>query len=696
MIGTEETETQTVTLETLHLSDSKEQDRHGDMQVAEEANQKSEGLDRILSTVSFSVPQDILLKETDEPCPVTYRANSSDELQLLAIADNFQRQYSHLYPSRSQLLLCPLNECGVRKFVSTTLRPTTTSHPELFTWEGCASFVADFLSLEPLNLLFNVPRYLHSSTSVLKKQRATCFEYATLLCSLLLGINYDAYCVSGYATKDMCQLDQSPQDCHLLDTEVEVVPSEQKPQENEHNTNPVKELKSWFDVQQREKKKEAEAMLLQRKKLQEENQQPPAYHRSCFRQVHCWVLVLSGSQSLQENFFIDPLTGKKYSTADDNFLGIESVWNNLNYYVNMQNHKNGCADMVYDLDDIKMWEPVLYRATSKKLLNVNIMRNKESNIIKDETDEEHPSLVFEMPRSWVNCLLISKQDLETRWPGGCKTIRYRMAELEMFAPNLQSDGLVTRLTLYKDVFCTEVVMVKERYQHRNDHLQEREVRKVNNSTSERFMPGRRFNILFHRYTLQTTGIEHEMEFSNARVDGLIWRLVSLDEMTETFKGREDFLSYRQVVFDRNVKNSDLDDSSCPKEQPLLRVVERFHRNRKKSAKEDVAERVFLMAQRRIEVTYHLEEDRFMPSRRGFVRPRAKDSTAEMVSSFQVDISEKPPTTLKQHEMLVALIKDERDVVFQIKESEKEVRQILACRDQEERDVRLHFSARNRE
>lgn len=70
--------------------------------------------------------------------------------------------------------------------------------------------------------MLSQPRYLFSSTSVLQSQRATCFEYATLLCSLLLGVNYDAYCVSGYAVKEMCLLDQSLQQCPLLDTEVKV------------------------------------------------------------------------------------------------------------------------------------------------------------------------------------------------------------------------------------------------------------------------------------------------------------------------------------------------------------------------------------------------------------------------------------------------------------------------------------------
>lgn len=140
----------------------------------------------------FRLFNSLKLGKADELCPESYRAHSPDEIRLLAVADNFQRQYSHLYPDRKPLLLCPINECGVKvtltacllhhfssfyfflsqegkfhpvyvslsntcvyfsniqKFVSTTLRPTPTAYPEFFTWEGCASFVANFLSLDPL------------------------------------------------------------------------------------------------------------------------------------------------------------------------------------------------------------------------------------------------------------------------------------------------------------------------------------------------------------------------------------------------------------------------------------------------------------------------------------------------------------------------------------------------------------------
>lgn len=91
--------------------------------------------------------------------------------------------------------------------------------------------------------------------------------------------------------------------------------------------------------------------------------------------------------------------------------------------------------------------------------------------------------VFEMPPSWVAKIDISQigevlyrfpqlfnyflinvlvmislfiiiiLDMEMRYPGGTKVVRYRKAKLEKFAPYFIKDGLVTRFTTYKDIEC---------------------------------------------------------------------------------------------------------------------------------------------------------------------------------------------------------------------------------------------------
>ncbi|XP_047196321.1 dynein regulatory complex subunit 7 isoform X3 [Hippoglossus stenolepis] len=667
--------------------------------VLESEEDEGRELEKTFRNTQVSVPRQLLLSlnMADSSCPESHRINSAAQIRLLTFANNFQRQFSHMYPDRRPLLLFPTNECGVQ-FVSTTLRATATVQPELFTWEGCAEFAASFLSLEPLDSPIDLPSYLFSPASVLKTQRATCFEFATLLCSLLLGVNYDAYCVSGYADKEMCLLDQSLQDCPLLDTPVQSVISEES-QENKYKEKPQRSLKSHFMTQEEQKKKpSAEAALLENLKPDEQGEQRPVDRLRGLR-LHCWVLVLSGSRSVQENFFIDPLTGISYGTAAAGFLGIESVWNNHNYYVNMQDCRSGCSDMVYDLEDVNMWEPLLFGATSKKQL-IHEALNKNLYKMTQDVQEELEELeeqAFEMPRSWVSDVSITKKDLETRWPGGHKLTRYRKAELERFAPYLRPNGLITRLVSYKDLDCTEVLLVKEWYQHRTDHLEEREVNKVDNATTERFKRGRRFDLLFHRYESLTTDGAHEMKFSSIRVDNLVQRLVSPGEMTETFERRADSLYYRRVNFGRHVQFSEEHVNSEPATR-LLQVVERFHRNSSKPANEDVAERVFLLAQRRIEVTYHLDADTFIPSHRSFIKPReateqkkAEDFTQDMVSSFMVGLSDTPVKTLILYEMLVSLMKDEEMVVHQIEESLKEVRDIVSCREEEEGDIQLFFS-----
>jgi len=45
--------------------------------------------------------------------PETYKDNDNKEKLILAYAENFRRQYIHLFRDRKPLFLNPLNECGV-------------------------------------------------------------------------------------------------------------------------------------------------------------------------------------------------------------------------------------------------------------------------------------------------------------------------------------------------------------------------------------------------------------------------------------------------------------------------------------------------------------------------------------------------------------------------------------------------------
>lgn len=46
--------------------------------------------------------------------PASYYNTSAKEELILKYADNFNRQYIQIYPGRKELLLCPINEFGIR------------------------------------------------------------------------------------------------------------------------------------------------------------------------------------------------------------------------------------------------------------------------------------------------------------------------------------------------------------------------------------------------------------------------------------------------------------------------------------------------------------------------------------------------------------------------------------------------------
>lgn len=62
----------------------------------------------------------------------------------------------------------------------------------------------------------NQPARLCSPTHLLRARRANSFELATFLVGLLLGLGYDAYVVSGYASREQSLCDQTRRNCPYL------------------------------------------------------------------------------------------------------------------------------------------------------------------------------------------------------------------------------------------------------------------------------------------------------------------------------------------------------------------------------------------------------------------------------------------------------------------------------------------------
>ncbi|XP_027589843.1 dynein regulatory complex subunit 7 [Pipra filicauda] len=625
--------------------------------------------------------------------PSSYKTNSRREKKLLHIADHFLQQYTHVCPDRKPLFLHPVNECGVEKFVSTTLRPTLLPYPELYHWSGCASFVSNYLTMEPLKCPITPPSSLYSPTTILKYQRGNCFDFTVLLCSLLIGAGYDAYCVHGYATQEICALDQTQDPCPLLKKPQEVPVKKSR----KYRVKILSEPQSKFELQQKAKKKE-EVEDVQKKEEEEEvvteAQDKPKRDPLRGLRVHAWVLVLSGKRKVPETFFINPFTGINHNTTDECFLGIESIWNHRNYWVNMQDCRKGCKDLSFDLSDAIRWEIML--PESNKLLTESSERD-----IGDM--KENSDMSFEMPLSWVARINVSCREFENQYSQGKKVILYKQAKLEKWAPYVNEDGLVERLTVYADLDCTEVVEVTEWFKNREDMLDMRETNKQTQLTTDYFKPGHPLLLKAHTYTSLEPETGHTMEFYHkARADDLRKRVESATEMTEYFVGRDDFLHIRHVEFGERENGMDMAGTRPDVHlRPIVQIKERFHRNPEKPADEDVEERIFMIEDDSIQLIYHLEDHDTIASKVAFLRAIQRDRKGEEIFltrdtcvKYQPWSSEKQKNVLHLYKLLWDLRKEQKELKHQVRESEAEVLNVLKVREDEEANIKLTVSMYN--
>ncbi|NWI27787.1 DRC7 protein, partial [Sula dactylatra] len=701
----------------------------GRMEVLEEKEEEEQREEEELKALEISAKlQDLEMKVSmEEVCvtsdvpdfdwssidmsqlPSSYKTNSLKEKKVLRIADHFLQQYTQLCPDRKPLFLHPVNECGVEKFVSTTVRPTLLPYTELYYWDGCASFVSDYLTMEPLKSPITLPSSLYSPTTILKCQRGNCFDFSVLLCSMLIGAGYDAYCVHGYATHEICTLDETLELCPLLRKPQEVPKEGMKKKSNKYRVKPPPDLQSKFELQQ-EAKKKTETEAAQKNKEREEEKvmevEKPKHDPLQGLRVHAWVVVLSGKREVPETFFINPFTGNSHSTMDEYFLGIESIWNHRNYWVNMQDCWNGCKDLIFDLGDTIRWEAMLSGSNKPLQLLPDAEEEKElSDRDMDDMEKKEEDMSSDMPPSWVAPIQISPREFETRCSQGRKVILYKKAKLEKWAPYLNGNGLVKRLTIYADLDCTEIVEVREWFKNREDTLDMREVNKQTQLTTECFSPGHFLGLKAHTYTSLEPETERTMEFYiEARVDGLQKRVENANEMTEYFLGRDDFLHIRHTEFGKRGKKIHLAGTRTDmNSRPIVQIKECFHRNLEKPADEDVAERIFLITEETIHLTYHLKDKYITASKKDFFKAVERDRkgneivmTPEMCITYQAGSSKNDKKLLHLYKLLQELTEEEKQLKQQVRQSEAEVLNILKIHENEETAVKLSVSIYNTE
>ncbi|KAJ3378839.1 hypothetical protein HDU84_007250 [Entophlyctis sp. JEL0112] len=664
----------------------------------------------------------------------SYYTCSKKENIVLQYIENFNRQYMQLFPGRKDLFLCPVNEFDVKKFVCTSIRPTQLAFKELYDYRSCTKFVADYLTYEPLDPPHELPSKLPSPTYTLKIQCGNCFDYSVLLVSLLRGFGYDAYVVSGYATREITILDETKTDSESVgippppsaaaaaDPMVLSTPNfgdsitvtagntpgtaSADSKLSKYKVKPARLLRSQFVISQEEKArtaaaKESEirrAALEKEKALLIEDDDELKGLR-----IHAWVLVLPGKREIAEAFFIEPSTGRIYSTDNENYLGVESVFSSANYWVNMQVCYDGLKGIEFDLGDNSKWEFVLLDNTQPGSVGKKSGDKNQENASDDDDEQEEESLeILDLPPSWVDKLSITKEQFESKCPSGVKTTLYKNARVETFADYHRMDGMVSRYTFFADEAKEFYGEIRETFNNRKDKLRERIRIPYTGEVHEFFYPGRHHGLKEH---IMVEGNTTEIHFfPSTRSDGLVKRIEQQDKVIECFADREDKLIYRSVKYDqseayviyfqfftsysykgRRKRSKEIEVSICD-----MRI---FTPNSDLPAHEDAAKVTYFVKDEKIKVVYHLEDGRIIPSYREFKKPNAdqKASNLEMPVSFEVNPYIKTPKKQHLFAQLCNLMRSEQACIQAIKNSDREVSEILQARFAEEKDISLNIS-----
>ena len=530
-----------------------------------------------------------------------------------------------------KLLLAPKNERGIRKFICTTIRPTKLPYTELYHWEKCAKFIADYLEYEELPDPDKFPEMIPSPANVLDWQAGDCFDFSIALCSLLIGAGYDAYVVYGTAPKKITLKDESLMECpfslelddkedrddpeldedeHLMQQEIKSTITPVDGFKVEQLTNPD----STFDTEAA--KKAAEQARIQHIKDTIIDDDEPDYEKDDDfgrTRKHCWVYLQKPKRDLTESFFIEPSTGRKYSVEDAPYFTIEAIFNNKNYWINMeQSRPLDEINLEFENDTTGEWEYVMINQDDKKGEDEEGEEGEDDDVDDDGEGGANDEEVLDMPPPWSPKLFVNKDKFIELCPKGEKTVFYKKCKVEFFSDCKQVDGLVKRITIYADYKKLITREVRSYYKYRRDKLILRRRFPYEFKTIEHYESDEKQN--HWKKLIQVDDRYRKIYFYHHRnKDGLIYREEQIGKKTfERFKGREDKLIYRSVTFEPNkesdnTQNQYLEDKTYGKQYCIKKMAQKFELDPNKEPTQQIRKTEFNILDNVIYIYYHYKE-----------------------------------------------------------------------------------------
>nr|CEL65503.1 TPA: Coiled-coil domain-containing protein 135 [Neospora caninum Liverpool] len=607
--------------------------------------------------------------QSNPDVPLRYRTNTVGELVMLEQCKRFEVQVTtsgqtyHLAeyfaedsePTKCAarfrtihgpkfLFLAPPNEFGVPKFVSTTIRPTKLPFKECYDYRDCAAFFADFLCYEELEPPNEYPPVLPSPASVISWRKGDSFDFAVLLCSVLIGQGYDAYCVSGCAPEFITRVNQANELPPFLRQEMKAeedvkpcvdpelpqpdnAPMDASP---EGDIPPAEEMRVVpthdndegldFVIPRRLPPESAFLKMLEDEKNEREaakkaeNEQiftesdDPLCGEDPFegRRVHCWVLVKKGKRGVENDVFLEPTTGREYALSEAPYVAVHFAWNNENFWVNMVS-RVPVRQLTWDLYNTRFFEYILLKKSRPLDEDEECSELSKLSIAYQTRPLKAPAL--QAPLSWAGRFTLSRDDILKRYFGLTKTVFYKKSKVEYFA--LYSQYIQRYAYPVEDLgfshCCREEVFIK---------------------------------LIFygvHTFTM---------------LDGLIRHVEVIGvKMFEEFEGREDRRTYHSITLGTDEEGSREKIRMITGLMPIVRMSEKFARDPDKEASGDEYKIVYLLAEDRVRVSFHHAEGAILQSVLMLKRKQATLEVDEEYMAFIQTFKRRFPTQKEIHRYL---------------------------------------------
>eukprot|EP00357_Protocruzia_adherens_P037882 CAMPEP_0114983882 /NCGR_PEP_ID=MMETSP0216-20121206/6955_1 /TAXON_ID=223996 /ORGANISM="Protocruzia adherens, Strain Boccale" /LENGTH=833 /DNA_ID=CAMNT_0002345931 /DNA_START=33 /DNA_END=2534 /DNA_ORIENTATION=+ len=640
--------------------------------------------------------------------PLCYTQNTPKEELVLEHVIEYAKQFSLIYDDR-ELLLYPKNECGVVKFICTTLRPTKMAFLELYDHLHCAKFVANFLDYEELTVPNRFPSVIPSPTNILQWQAGDCFDFAMALTSLLIGAGYDAYFVYGKAPRYVTQKDQGVmiyEELEDLDNKTDEDSVIEVKEENEFRVSEKPVIESQFLRTNREQAQQERI----RKEIQEntiDDDEPDVEPHDPWEgdRLHAWVLVKLGKRGVTEDVFLEPSTGRQYPTKGGPYISIDAIFNNQNFWINMNPNKE-VDDLNLKFGDPNEWEFVMLdnQGKKKKMQDFdNFEDDADGGVDEQDEDEEEGDTeqVLDMPPPWAPRLKIDYDAYRRTSPLAEYSIFYKKCRVDIFAEYTQCDGLVRRITIYSDYKRTVVKEIRCYYAHRVDRLHLRRRFPIEHKTIEEYLPGSDRHLKHIKTLIEIEGRYRKIIFHpNRTKPGLVLREEKIKEkITEYYEGRDDRIVERSIKFRPagGKKPKDpyvIHNHSLNGEIIIEKMTEKFAKNEEIPNEDQIAKIVFNIEKGKIFVYNHFKKGKITAEMKEFSREGGLGMAKlpDMADKEHVEskkYQEKQKILSLEKEFFTEFRNEEGDLKNEMEEKEKFENQIIKYRNAHDIEEALH-------